>query len=45
MSHPEGEEGYERVEFLQGQQFQSVQFSGLILSVDTVLFASGGRLN
>ncbi|MEB3179947.1 MAG: Uma2 family endonuclease [Nostocaceae cyanobacterium] len=37
LSHPEGEEGYERVEYVRGQQFQSVQFPQLVLSVDTVL--------
>lgn len=37
LSHPEGEEGYERVEFTLGQELQSLQFPELVLSVDTVL--------
>jgi Uma2 family endonuclease len=37
LSHPEGEEGYERVEFTRGQEFSSVQFPEIVFSVDTVL--------
>lgn len=37
LSHPEGEEGYQRVEFSRGQEFRSVQFPELVVSVDTVL--------
>jgi Uma2 family endonuclease len=37
LSYPEGEEGYERVEYLRGQQFQSVQFPQMVLPVDTIL--------
>jgi Uma2 family endonuclease len=37
LSHPEGEEGYQREEFTRGQEFKSVQFPELVLSVDAVL--------
>jgi Uma2 family endonuclease len=37
LSHPEGEEGYQRVEFARGQELKSEQFPELVLSVDTVL--------
>jgi Uma2 family endonuclease len=37
LSHPEGEEGYQRVEFTRGQKLQSEQFPELVLSVDTIL--------
>jgi Uma2 family endonuclease len=37
LSHPEGEEGYEREEFTRGQQLRSEQFPELVLSVDTIL--------
>jgi Uma2 family endonuclease len=37
LSHPEGEDGYERVEFTRKQEFRSVQFAELVLSVDTLL--------
>lgn len=37
LSHPEGEEGYERKEFTRGQQLRSEQFPELVLSVDTIL--------
>lgn len=37
LSHPEGEEGYQRVEFILGQKLRSEQFPELVLSVDTIL--------
>jgi hypothetical protein len=37
LSHPEGEEGYQREEFTRGQELKFVQFPGLVLSVDTIL--------
>jgi hypothetical protein len=37
LSHPEGEEGYQREEFTRGQELKLVQFPGLVLSVDTIL--------
>lgn len=37
LSHPEGEEGYQRVEFTRGQELRSEQFPELILAVDKIL--------
>ncbi len=37
LSNPEGQRGYDRVEYTRGQSFRSVQFSQLVLSVNTVL--------
>ncbi|MCA1992160.1 MAG: Uma2 family endonuclease [Coleofasciculus sp. S288] len=37
LSHPEGEEGYQRVEFTRGQELRSEQFPELVLAVDTIL--------
>jgi len=37
LSNPEGDEGYDRVEYLRGESFSSVQFPQLVLSVNTVL--------
>lgn len=37
LTHPEGEEGYQRVEFTRKQELRSEQFPELVLSVDTVL--------
>ncbi|NEQ25638.1 MAG: Uma2 family endonuclease [Microcoleus sp. SIO2G3] len=37
LSHPEGEEGYQREEFTRGQELKSIQFPELVLSVDAVL--------
>ncbi len=37
MSNPEGDEGYDWVEYLRGESFSSVQFPQLVLSVNTVL--------
>ncbi|MEC4892964.1 MAG: Uma2 family endonuclease [Oscillatoria sp. PMC 1051.18] len=37
LSHPEGEEGYDRQSYTRGQNFPSEQFPDLILSVDTLL--------
>jgi len=38
LSNPEGQPGYAHVEYTRGQSFSSVQFSELVLSVDTVLW-------
>jgi len=49
LSNPEGQQGYDRVEYTRGQSFSSVQFRELVLSVDTVLcpplLGYGHRLN
>lgn len=37
LIHPEGEEGYQRIDFTRGQELKSEQFPELVLSVDTVL--------
>jgi Uma2 family endonuclease len=37
LSHPEGEEGYQRVEFTRGKHLKSEQFPELEVSVDTLL--------
>ncbi|MBC6480010.1 MAG: Uma2 family endonuclease [Hormoscilla sp. GUM202] len=38
LSNPEGQLGYAHVEYTREQSFSSVQFSELVLSVDTVLW-------
>lgn len=37
LNHPEGEEGYQRVEFVREQEVKSEQFPELFLSVDKIL--------
>ena len=37
LSNPDGQRGYDRVEYTRGQSFRSVQFPQLVLSVNTVL--------
>lgn len=37
LTNPESEEGYERTEFIRGQNIRSIQFPELVLSVEEIL--------